>query len=91
MWTLPNVLEDHIEQVVHPMAISNELSGDIAAAILSTADVSPAQRYELKNTVLKVHSILQAMSLPRRKGKLVELARPEDTRRPARFTASGDK
>jgi hypothetical protein len=44
------------------MAISNELSGDIAAAILGTRRTSGRNVSDLKETVLRVHSILQELS-----------------------------
>jgi hypothetical protein len=44
------------------MAISNELSGEIAAAILATNRISPQQRSDFKETILKIHSVLQQMS-----------------------------
>jgi hypothetical protein len=44
------------------MAISNELSGDIAAAILGTKPTSGKDIADLKETVLRVHSILQELS-----------------------------
>ena len=44
------------------MAISNELSGDIATAILGTKPTPGRDIADLKETVLKVHSILQELS-----------------------------
>jgi hypothetical protein len=49
------------------MAISNELSGDIAAAILGTKTSAGRNISDLKETVLKVHSILQELSEQDRK------------------------
>ena len=43
------------------MAIGNELSGDIAVAILGTKKAG-RNISDLKETVLKVHSILQQLS-----------------------------
>ena len=43
------------------MAISNELSSEIAAAILSGTK-SPQELNQLKDMVLRVHSALQEMS-----------------------------
>ena len=43
------------------MAISNELSSEIAAAILNDKK-SPQELEELKEVVLRVHSALQEMS-----------------------------
>jgi hypothetical protein len=44
------------------MAISHELSGEIAVAILGRKRMSPREMSDLKETVLKVHSVLQKMS-----------------------------
>jgi hypothetical protein len=44
------------------MAISNELSGDIAAAMLAAKEISPGKMSDLKETILKIHSVLQEMS-----------------------------
>lgn len=43
------------------MAISNELSSEIAAAILSEKK-TPQELHALKNIVLEVHTALQKMS-----------------------------
>jgi predicted transcriptional regulator len=43
------------------MAISNELSSEIAAAILSDKK-SPQELHRLKDIILRVHSALQEMS-----------------------------
>jgi len=43
------------------MAISNELSSEIAAALLAEKK-SPQELKQLKDVVLKVHSALQEMS-----------------------------
>ena len=43
------------------MAISNELSSDIAAAILANKK-SPEELEQLKEIILQVHSTLQEMS-----------------------------
>jgi len=42
------------------MAISNELSSDVAVAILEKK--SPEERKQLKDVILQVHSALQKMS-----------------------------
>ena len=49
------------------MAISNELSGDIATAILGRQKLSAGEMLNLKETVLKIHSTLQQMSERNRK------------------------
>ena len=43
------------------MAISNELSSEIAAAILAKKD-NPQELHRLKEILLRVHSTLQKMS-----------------------------
>ena len=43
------------------MAISNELSSDVAVAILATKK-SPQELKQLKDIILEVHSTLQKMS-----------------------------
>ena len=43
------------------MSIANELSSDIAAAILSSEKHTPARLNELKQTDIKVHLILQEL------------------------------
>ena len=43
------------------MAISNELSSDVAIAILADKK-SPQEREELKDIILEVHSTLQKMA-----------------------------
>jgi hypothetical protein len=44
------------------LAISNELSSDIAAAILATKDKHAGELNDLKEMILKVHSTLQQLS-----------------------------
>jgi hypothetical protein len=44
------------------MAISHELSSDIATAILSAKKRTPSELNDLKKIVLQVHSILQQMT-----------------------------
>ena len=43
------------------MAISNELSSDVAVAILATKK-SPQELKQLKEIILEVHTVLQKMS-----------------------------
>ncbi len=52
------------------MAISNELSSEIAAAILSEKKKSPQELSQLKDIILKVHSALQQMSEEARQSRL---------------------
>ena len=49
------------------MAISNELSSEIAAAILAEKK-SPQELHQLKEIILQVHSTLQKMSNEARAG-----------------------
>jgi hypothetical protein len=51
------------------MAISNELSSDIAAALLAE-NKSPQELRRLKDVILKVHSALQKMSADERADRL---------------------
>jgi predicted transcriptional regulator len=51
------------------MAISNELSSEIAAALLAEKK-SPQELKQLKDVVLKVHSALQKMSADERANRL---------------------
>ena len=51
------------------MAISNELSSDIAAALL-VENKSPQELRRLKDVILKVHSELQRMSAGERANRL---------------------
>jgi hypothetical protein len=44
------------------MSIQNELSSDIAVALLAGKDRDPKKLDDLKQVVLKVHSILQEAS-----------------------------
>jgi hypothetical protein len=44
------------------MSIQNELSSDIAVALLTGKDRDPQRLNDLKQVVLKVHSILQEAS-----------------------------
>jgi hypothetical protein len=60
------------------MAISNELSGDIAAAILAAKHRTPGELYNLRETVLKVHSILQQLAHENRRRHIVlDAVRPD--------------
>ena len=51
------------------MAISNELSSDVALAILATKK-SPQELKQLKDIILQVHSTLQKMSEETRADRL---------------------
>ena len=55
------------------MAISNELSSEIAAAIL--VEKNPTELTKLKDVILRVHSTLQQMSEEERAARSKDLAR----------------
>jgi hypothetical protein len=57
------------------MAISNELSSEIAAAILSEKK-SPQELHRLKEIILRVHSTLQKMSAEARADSAPEVKPP---------------
>jgi predicted transcriptional regulator len=57
------------------MAISNELSSEIAVAILA-AKKTPQELHQLKDIILKVHSTLQKMSKDARADSASELKPP---------------
>jgi hypothetical protein len=61
------------------MAISNELSSDIAVALLAE-NKSPQELRRLKDVILKVHSALQKMSADERGNRLKQSMK---TTRPA--------
>jgi len=58
------------------MAISNELSSDVAAAILANK-TSPQELNKLKDIILEVHSVLQKMSKETRADRLHHLGHKE--------------
>ncbi len=64
------------------MAISNELSSDIAAALLAE-NKSPQELRQLKDVILKVHSALQKMSADERANRIKASIKSE-TRVPGR-------
>ena len=56
---------------VSRMTVANELSGDIASAILAANERSPRSLNELKEIVLKVHTTLQEMAEKERPRKKI--------------------
>lgn len=60
--TVPSRLSVLVQIEVKPMAISNELSTDIATALFSSKEHTPEELAKLKRILLEVHSTLQAMS-----------------------------
>ena len=63
------------------MAISNELSSDIAAAILATKDRHTGELNDLKEMILKVHSTLQQLGVKPRRNRAFEQAAAEPAKR----------
>ena len=51
----------NLSEIIETMAISNELSSDVAVAILAQKK-SPQEFKQLKDIILQVHSALQKMS-----------------------------
>ena len=60
------------------MAISNELSSEIAAAILA-GKKSPQELQQLKDVILQVHSALQKMSAEERANRFKGDDKPPTT------------
>jgi len=58
------------------MAISNELSSDVAVALLAQ-NKSPQELQELKDIILQVHSALQKMSEETRSDRLKRMPQKE--------------
>lgn len=61
------------------MAISNELSSEIASAILAEGK-SPQEREQLKEVILKVHTALQEMSETHRARRLAATTPSSETK-----------
>lgn len=59
------------------MAISNELSSDIAAALISASAKEPAQLHELKEILIEVHSTLQQLTEETRTARAFSLSAGE--------------
>jgi hypothetical protein len=57
------------------MAISSELSSEIAIALLADAKKPPRERETLKETLVKVHLILQEMNKEARAARDSRIAR----------------
>ena len=66
------------------MAISNELSSDVAVAILEKKK-SPQELKQLKDIVLQVHSALQKMSAEMRAERL-KRTQPQESKKAAKGT-----
>ena len=58
------------------MALSNELSSDVAVALLAQ-NKSPQELQELKDIILQVHSALQKMSEETRSDRLKRMPQKE--------------
>lgn len=63
------------------MAISNELSSDIAAALISANAKEPDQLLELKDILIEVHSTLQQMTEQSRSARSFSLATGKNDQR----------
>jgi hypothetical protein len=63
------------------MAISNELSSDIAAALIAANAKEPKQLHELKEILIEVHSTLQRMTEQSRTIRTISVAATESDRR----------
>jgi predicted transcriptional regulator len=61
------------------MALSNELSSEIAAAML-VEKKSPAELNKLKDVILRVHSTLQKMSEEERAARTEDLIKRHSSR-----------
>ena len=61
------------------MAISNELSSEIAAALFASKERSPRELKDLRDMLFKVHSTLEEL---RKKGHTHRLSSPADPVRP---------
>jgi len=61
------------------MAISNELSSDVAVALLAK-NKSPQELKQLKDIILQVHSALQEMSAETRPDRLKKSPPRKDTK-----------
>lgn len=66
--------------MVPHMAISNELSSDIAAALIAANAKKPDKLYELREILIKVHSTLQQMKEQSRIARSFYLAAAEHDR-----------
>ena len=58
----PSTATVQMPDIGESMAISHELSSDIATAILSSKKRTPGELNDLKKIVLQVHSTLQQMT-----------------------------
>ncbi len=56
------------------MAISNELTSEIATALLTAKNRSPEELTKLKSILLEVHSVLQEMTDRSRDDEMRQLA-----------------
>ena len=63
------------------MAISNELSSDIAAALIAANTKEPAQLHQLKQILIEVHSTLQQMTEQSRTIRTISLGARETDHR----------
>ena len=57
-----NLITGYARSPVNAMAISHELSSEIAAALIAAKDKTPREREDLKATLLIIHSTLQRLT-----------------------------
>jgi hypothetical protein len=65
------------DAVENPMAVSNELSSEIAAAVLANTNRSSRELKDLQEVILRVHSILRQMDQQARADRIRALLRKE--------------
>jgi hypothetical protein len=63
------------------MAISNELSSDIANAILLSKDRSPTERDKLKKVIFEIHTTLQRLTEASREHRRKAMAASQERAR----------
>jgi hypothetical protein len=51
-----------LTDLIDHMAISHELSSDIAAALFAAKERSPGELNDLKNTIFQIHSTLERLA-----------------------------
>ena len=71
------------------MAISHELSSEIATALFAAKDRSPRELRDLKETLLGIHSILQRLSDDAHLARLARVERVQSQRMRTPITKGG--
>jgi hypothetical protein len=59
-----------------PMAISHELSSEIAAALFSAKERSPRELNDLKEVIFKIHSTLEQLTRDARMARVARAPQP---------------